>query len=88
MGTNKLSMPAMLNCSIIVANKAIKGNKKEISLLPKYANDTVIIKLTKNIVAVPINDFFWLKIVQLVDLVFLPSNPARPSPNVIINTPA
>ena len=58
MGTNKLSMPAMLNCSIIVANKAIKGNKKEISLLPKYANDTVIIKLTKNIVAVPINDFF------------------------------
>jgi len=88
MGTNKLSIPAMLNCSIIVANKAIKGSKKEISLFPKYAKETVIIKLTKNIVAVPINDFFWLKIVQFGDLVFLPSNPASPSPNVIMNTPA
>ena len=78
----------MLNCSIVVANNAIKGRKKENSWLPKYAKDPVIIKLTRNIVAVPINDFFWLNIIQFLDFKFLPSNPARPSPNVIIKTPA
>ena len=57
-GTNKLSIPAILNCSMVVANNAINGRKKEISWLPKYAKDTVIIKLTRNIVAVPIKDFF------------------------------
>ena len=87
-GTNKLSIPAILNCSMMVANNAIKGIKKEISWLPKYAKDPVIIKLTRNIVAVPINDFFWLNIIQFLDWKFLPSNPARPSPNVIIKTPA
>ena len=56
-GTNKLSIPAKLNCSIEVANNAIKGRKIEISWFPKYAIDPVIIKLTRNIVAVPINDF-------------------------------
>ncbi len=84
----QLSIPKTLNCSRIVAKKAI-AKKFKLKLFC-WANpiEQIIIKLVKNIVKVPNNDFFCLKIIQLFELKLLPINPAKPSPKVIIKNPA
>ena len=87
-GTIKLSIPKILNCSSIVeieaiVNKFILKVYFWIELKPKTT-----IKLVINIVVVPNKDFFWFKKIQLLDLKFFPINAAKPSPNVIIKKPA
>ena len=83
-GTMKLSIPKILNCSRTVAKKSIE--KKFKLKLFCWANpiEQTTIKLVKNIVIVPNNDFFCLKKIQLRDLKLFPINPANPSPKVIM----
>ncbi len=84
----KLSIPKILNCSRILAKKA-KAKKFKLKLFCwAYPIAETIIKLVKNIVKVPKNDFFCLKIIQLFELKLLPITPANPSPNDIIKNPA
>ena len=83
----RLSIPKILNCSRKVAKKAIVKEFKFTLFCWAYPIEQTIIKLVKNIVKVPYNDFFWLKIIQFFELKLFPINPAKPSPKVIIKNP-
>ena len=57
-GTVKLSIPKILNCSRIVARKAIKIILLLSEKSPNKTTETNIIRLVISIVIVPIKDFF------------------------------
>ena len=83
----KLSIPKTLNCSSTVAKKAIVKKFKLKLFCWAYPIEQTTIKLVKNIVIVPKNDFFCLKKIQLFELKLFPINPANPSPKVIMKNP-
>ena len=83
----KLSIPKILNCSSKVAKKAIVKKFKLKLFCWAYPIEKTTIKLVKNIVKVPNNDFFCLKKIQLFELKLFPIDPANPSPKVIIKNP-
>ena len=84
----KLSIPKILNCSRILAKKAIAKKFKLKLFCWAYPRVETTIKLVKSIVIVPKKDFFCLKKIQLFELKVLPIKPASPSPKVIIKNPA
>ncbi len=83
----KLSIPKTLNCSSTVAKKAIVKKSKLKLFCWAYPIEKTTIKLVKNIVKVPNNDFFCLNKIQLFELKLFPIDPANPSPKVIIKNP-
>jgi len=83
----KLSIPKILNCSSILAKKAIAKKFKLKLFCWAYPIEQTTIKLVKNIVIVPNKDFFCLKKIQFFELKLLPNKPASPSPNVMIKNP-